>query len=162
MSNDNGNMVYKVRVGSQEYGADDKASAESLAELLGGEVFTTSRKEAMAHVRLITAQPDYPPVLANMVATIKETMTSEIKATGLLDGSCYRVIAQYDSHHHTWYLEVKDLANGPEVYNQTTGEKYASICNARWEHGKSCGVKYLSNGINSEDKFGKAKPAAAS
>jgi len=155
------NVVYKVRVGSQEYGADDKASAESLAELLGGEVFTTSRKEALAHVRTITAEPEYPPALANMLASVKSTIVSEITDNGLMNGSCFRVIAQYDSEHAVWYAEVKNLADGPIVYNQTTGEKFPSICQARWSHGKTCAVKYLSNGINGEDKFGKTKPAAA-
>ena len=154
-------VVYKVRVGSQEYGADDKASAESLAELLGGEVFTTSRKEALAHVRTITAEPEYPPALAEMLASVKNTIVSEIIDNGLMSGSCFRIIAQYDSQNKAWYAEVKDLAAGPVVYNQVTGEKFSSICQARWSHGKTCAVKYLSNGINGEDKFGKAKPAAA-
>ena len=163
MSNEN--VVYKVRVNGSEYGADDQASADALAKLLGGEVFTTSRKEALAHVRTITAQPDYPPVLSPMVATLKSTITEEIAAAGLMegqtrDGSCFRVILQYDSGRDAWYTEVKDLANGPVVYNQTTGEKFPSIIHARRTHGKSCAVKYLSNGI-SDDKFGKAAPAAA-
>ena len=155
------NVVYKVRVGSQEYGADDKTSAESLAELLGGEVFTTSRKEALAHVRTITAEPEYPPALAEMLANVKSTIVSEITGAGLMNGSCFRVIAQYDSQNTAWYAEVKDLASGPAVYNQVTGEKFPSICQARWSHGKTCAVKYLSNGINGEDKFSKGKPAAA-
>ena len=155
------NLVYKVRVGSQEYGADDQASAESLAELLGGEVFTTSRKEALAHVRTITAEPEYPPVLANMLASVKSTIVNEIIDANMLKDSCWRLIAQYDSENQSWYIELKDMAAGPAVYNQVTGEKFPSICQARWSHGKTCAVKYLANGINGEDKFGKSKPAAA-
>jgi len=156
------NVVYKVRVNGQEYGADDKASAESLAELLGGEVFTTSRKEALAHVRTITAEPEYPPALAHMLVTLKDTIVSELADNGMVEGSCWRVILQYDSKRNTWYDEVKNFGNdsGP-VYNQTTGEKYPSIAGARWENGKTCAVKYLNNGISGDDKFGKSKPAAA-
>ena len=159
MSNEN--VVYKVRVNGQEYGADDQASAESLAELLGGEVFTATRKEALAHVRTITATPEYPPALADMIASVKSTIIAELTENGFLDGSCFRVIAQYDSQSKAWYAEVKDLAAGPAVYNQTTGEKFPSVCAARWAHGKTCAVKYLNNGVSGEDKFGKNKPAAA-
>lgn len=154
-------VVYKVKVNGSEYGADDKASAEALAELLGGEVFTVGRKEALAHVRTITAKPDFPPVLNDMLASIKVTIDTALTSNGLINGSVYRVIAQYDSKRETWYAEIKNLAGGPEVYNQVTGEKYASICHARWEHGKGCAVKYLSNGVSGTDKFGKGKPASA-
>ena len=152
--------VYKVRVNGSEYGADDQASADALAELLGGEVFSVSRKAALSHVRTITAQPDYPPMLAGMVAEVKSTIKREVEASGMLEGSCFRVIAQYDRKGNGWYFEVKNLVNGPVVYNQTTGESFPSIAHARWTHGKSCAVKYLSNGI-SDDKFGKTVPAAA-
>lgn len=154
------NVVHKVKVNGSEYGADDQASAMALAELLGGEVFTVSRKAALSHVRTITATPDYPPVLANMVADVKSAIISELTENGFLDGSVFRVIAQYDSKSKGWYFEVKDLANGPMVYNQATGEKYPSICHARWENDKSCAVKYLANGIT-KDKFSKNRPAAA-
>lgn len=153
--------VYKVRVNGAEYGADDKASAKALAELLEGEVFSVSRKDALSHVRTITATPDYPPALANMVAEVKTVITSQIAGAGLMDGSCFRVIAQYDSKGKGWYFEVKNLANGPTVYNQTTGEKYPSVVHARWEHGRTCAVKYLSNGISGDDKFSKTVPEAA-
>ena len=151
------NLVYKVKVDNQVYGADDKASATSLAELLGGEVFTASRKDALAHIRVITATPGYPPVLNDMLAEVKSTIISEITEHEMMIESCWRVIAQFDSKSGGWYAEVKNLADGPVVYNQRTGEKYASICHARWDHDKSCAVKYLANGIN-DDKFGKSKP----
>ena len=154
-------VVYKVRVDGSEYGADDKASAEALAELLGGEVFSTTRKEALARIRKVTAKPDFPPVLNDMLAEVKATVVRELTEHEMVEGSCFRVTVQYDSKNKGWYAEVKNFGNdsGP-VYNQTTGEKYTSVAHARWEHGKSCAVKYLNNGI-SEDKFGKNKPAAA-
>lgn len=150
--------VYKIRVNGAEYGADDKASAEALAELLGGEVFTTSRKEALAHVRTITAKPDFPPVLNDMLSMIKETVIDEVTAHSLMTESVWRVTVQYDSKRESWYSEVKNLASGPEVYNQTTGEKYDSVCHARWSYSRSCAVKYLANGIFKDDKFSKNKP----
>ena len=156
-------VVYKVKVNGSEYGADDKASAEALAELLGGEVFTTSRKDALAHIRKVTAKPDFPPVLNDMLAEVKETIVHELTMHGLVEGSCFRMIVQYDSKGKGWYSEVKNFGNnsGP-VYNQVTGEKYPSIAHARWENGKSCAVKYLANGVNAKgDKFGKGKPASA-
>ena len=155
------NKVYKVKVNGSEYGADDKASAEALAELLGGEVFTTTRKEALARIRKVTAKPDFPPVLNDMLASVKSTIVAEVKENSLMAESVWRVTVQYDSEYDTWYSEVKNLANGPKVYNQTTGEEYSSIAHARWSYNKSCAVKYLANGIFKDDKFGKKRPASA-
>ena len=154
-------MVYKVRANGSEFGADDEASAEALAGLLGGVVFTVTRKEALSHVRTITKVADYPPTLSNMLANIKSTIIAEVKENDLMNESCWRIVAQYDSENEVWFSEIKNLANGPVVYNQVTGEQYQSIVHARWQHGKSCDVKYLANGIKGEDAFRKSKPASA-
>lgn len=154
-------VVYKVKINGSEYGADDEASASALAELLGGAVFTMTRKEALSHVRTITKVADYPPALSNMLALLKDTIIVETDKAGLLGESCWRVTLQYDGRNEHWYSEIKNLADGPIVYNQVTGEKYQSIVHARWQHGKSCAVKYLANGISGEDTFRKSKPASA-
>ena len=151
------NSMYAVSVNSEKVMAPSLAAAEAIAAALGGSVVTLSRKEALASVREATKVPEYPPVLGHMLADVKATILREIDANNLLADSCWRVILQYDASHDAWYTEVKNLAAGPTVYNQVTGEKYASVCHARWSHGKTCDVKYLSNGI-SEDKFGKANP----
>lgn len=153
------NEMYAVKVNDESVMAPSLAAAEAIASALGGSVVTLSRKEALSAVRTATKTPEYPPVLADMLALLKDTIVIETDKAALLDGSVWRIVLQYDSKNAAWYTEVKNLAAGPTVYNQVTGEKYPSICHARWSHGKPCDVKYLGNGI-SEDKFGKSNPAA--
>jgi len=152
--------MYSVKVNGESVMAPSQAAAEAIAAALGGTVVTVSRKEALSAVRTATKIAEYPPVLTDMLTLIKDTLVIETDKAGLLEGSCWQVLARYDSKHEVWYNEVKDLAAGPTVYNQTTGEKYTSIVNARWQHGKDCSVKHLRSGIN-DDKFGASKPAAA-
>jgi len=154
--------MYAVRVNGEKVMAPSQAAAEAIASALGGSVITLSRKEALSAVREATKVAEYPPVLADMLASVKSTIIAETKENDLLEGSCWRLILQYDSKNATWYTELKNFGNGNgPVYNQVTGERYQSIAHARWENGKSCDVKYLNNGIKGDDKFGKTKPAAA-
>jgi len=151
--------MFAVKVNGESVMAPSLAAAEAIAAALGGSVVTLSRKDALASVREATKTPEYPPELSEMLICLKDTIIGETDTHGLLDDSVWRIALQYDSKYTTWFSEVKNLAAGPTVYNQVTGEKYASICHARWQHGKSCDVKYLSNGI-SKDKFGKTPPAS--
>ena len=155
------NCMYSVRVNGETVMAPSQAAAEAIAAALGGTVVAVSRKEALSAVREATRTPEYPPALSDMLALIKDTVVIEVDKAGLLEGSCWQVIARYDSKHEVWYTEVKNLVEGPTQYNQVTGEKYASIVHARWSYGKSCDIKCLRRGINGDDKFGNAKPVAA-
>lgn len=153
------NSMYAVKVNGEKIMAPSQEAAQAIAAALGGSVITLSRKEALASVREATKVPEYPPALADMLTSLKDTILIGTDEASLLEGSCWKVILQYDSKNAAWYSEVKNLANGPVVYNQTTGEKYPSAVQARWENGLSCAVKYL--GKVGEDALGQKRPASA-
>lgn len=148
--------VYKVKVNGSEYGADDKASAEALAELLGGEVFTVSKQEAISHVRAITKTDPIPSRFADFVADVGEMLDVILE-----DGECWQLTVRRDKKADAWYRNMKDETLDGPVYDEN-GAKFDSYAAARWEYGQKCNVQYLKNGIrkagNKSLKFGKSKP----
>lgn len=151
--------VYKVKVNGSEYGADDKASAEALAELLGGEVFTVSKQEAISHVRAITKVDPIPSRFTDFVA---DTMNA---LDALLDeGECWQLTIRRDKNADAWYRNMKDEELDGPVYDEN-GTEFSSYAAARWEYGQKCSVQYLKNGIrkagNKLLKFSKSKPKGA-